>query len=568
MKTFGFTALINSVLYKLEGEDIAYSQCMKSEKTACYGHFIDKFADDKIFRESGDYVLLFDGVVLNKRQLMNAAKETDWFSYLIVRYEEKGDVFFDELRGSFGGLLVDKRKNKAILFTDHIGSKFMYYTLNGDSFACSTMIANLYNIRHNNGLKCTLSEQGAIMLLTYGFMLENYTLCEEVKKVQPGCYVTFEDGCVAEHRYCLLDNTPDYSITERDAIELYDKEFRRTVALEFDKDREYGYRHLVALSAGLDCRMTSWVAHEMGYTDQLNVTFSQTDYWDETVPKQMAAEMKHEWMFKALDNGLWLYNLDNVLEITGGNVLYYGQAHGFSMNKYLNFEEFGIAHSGQLGGGVMGSHVPENGVPFEYGMGAYSTKYLNYLDIAHLSQYENKELGMYYCRLFNGTMNGQVTTYPFLESTAPFMDWDLMNKIKKVPSSLKYNSALYKKWIIAKYPKAADFVWESIDSKITEPTLTLMGRTRTLKQWRATVINRLPFKKSGSNSKSHMNPIGYYLQTNAELRNFIDKKLAEVDCIKNETIKSILLEIIARGTSMEKIQAVTLVRAAKLFGLG
>ena len=70
MKTFGFTALINSVLYKLEGEDIAYSQCMKSEKTACYGHFIDKFADDKIFRESGDYVLLFDGVVLNKRQLM------------------------------------------------------------------------------------------------------------------------------------------------------------------------------------------------------------------------------------------------------------------------------------------------------------------------------------------------------------------------------------------------------------------------------------------------------------------------------------------------------------------
>lgn len=61
--------------------------------------------------------------------------------------------------------------------------------------------------------------------------------------------------------------------------------------------------------------------------------------------------MKHEWLFKALDNGLWLYNLDNVLEITGGNVLYYGQAHGMSLYKYLNFEDFGILHSGQLGGG-------------------------------------------------------------------------------------------------------------------------------------------------------------------------------------------------------------------------
>lgn len=565
MKTFGFTALINKDICGIG--DFAYSSCIKSEKATCYAHFIEKFTDDKIFCENEGYILLLDGVVLNKKQLMDAAKETDWFSYLTVRYEEKGDVFFDELRGSFGGLLVDKRKNRSILFTDHIGSKFLYYTLQGSSLACSTMIANLYSIRHANKLKCTLSEQGAIMLLTYGFMLENYTLCEEVKKVQPGCYLTFESGHAEEHRYCMLDNTPDYSITEHDAIELYDREFRRAVALEFDKDREYGYRHLVALSAGLDCRMTSWVAHEMGYTDQLNITFSQSDYWDETVPKQMAAEMRHEWMFKALDNGLWLYNLDNVLKITGGNVLYYGQAHGLSMSKYLNFEEFGILHSGQLGGGVMGSHVLENGDSFEYGDGAYSVKYLNYLDNTRLSKYENKELGIYYCRLFNGTMNGQITMYPFVESIAPFIDWDLMNKIKKVPSRLKYNSALYKKWIIAKYPKAAGFVWETTGSKITESTLTFMGRTRTLKQWRNTVINQLPFNKSGLNSKKHMNPIGYYLQTNPELQSFINEKLSEVDGIKNETIKNILLDIITQGTSMEKIQAVTLVRAVNLFRL-
>lgn len=96
MKTFGFTALISSVLNKLEGNGLVCSQCMKSEKIVCYGHFIDKFADDKIFRENGDYVLLLDGVVLNKKQLMSAAKETDWFAYLTARYEEKGDVFFNE----------------------------------------------------------------------------------------------------------------------------------------------------------------------------------------------------------------------------------------------------------------------------------------------------------------------------------------------------------------------------------------------------------------------------------------------------------------------------------------
>lgn len=277
------------------------------------------------------------------------------------------------LRGSFCGILIGKLSQRTLLFTDHIGSKYFYYSQFCETLICSILISYLYQLRHANQLHCTLSEQGAVMLLTYGFMLENFTLCEEIKKVQPGCYVVFEKGNLTEHRYCMLDNTPDYSITEAHAIELYDQEFRRAVALEFDKDKEGGYnQHLVTLSGGLDCRMTSWVAHEMGYTNQLNRTFSQSDYWDEIVPKQIASDLCHEWIFKSLDNGLWLYNLDNVLEITGGNVFYYGQAHSMSLIKYLDFNKLGgIYHSGQLGGGVMGSHTPRNSIPFSYGDGAY-----------------------------------------------------------------------------------------------------------------------------------------------------------------------------------------------------
>ncbi|MDU6394590.1 MAG: hypothetical protein E6554_06100 [Bacteroides sp.] len=561
MKSFGFTAMINRDLYN-EG-NINYSSFIKNKNIACYAHFLEKFTDDKIFKENDSYLLLLDGVVLNKKQLMTTAKVSDWFSYLTMQYEEKGNTFFDELRGSFCGLLVDKPKRCSILFTDHIGSKFIYYTRQDNTFACSTMIANLYKFRHANHLKCTLSEQGAIMLLTYGFMLENYTLCEEVKKVQPGCYVIFENGQITEHRYCMLDNTPDYSITLSDAIDLYDQEFRRAVALEFEKDKEYGYHHMVALSGGLDCRMTSWVAHEMGYTDQLNITFSQTDYWDEIVSKQIATYLKHEWLFKALDNGLWLYNLDNVLEITGGNVLYYGQAHGMSLYKYLNFEDFGILHSGQLGGGQ------EKGESFSYGDGAYSTKYLHLLDIKQLEKYPNKEIGMYYCRYFNGTMQGQIPVYAYLETTAPFIDWDALSRISKVPISMRYAGidTLQNKWIIAKYPKAADFVWESIKSKITEPTITIAGRTRTIRQCREAIKNKLHFGKNGNCSKMHMNPIEYYLQTNFELRDFINDKLLDVDCIENKTVRDIVIEIMTKGSYMEKIQAVTLVRTIRLLGI-
>lgn len=570
MKSFGFTAVVNNGQSQLkEKVGFAYSQKIENEKLACYGHFINKFIDDKIFRESDDYVLLLDGVVLNKKHLLALAKETDWFSYLITQYKKKGDTFFEALRGSFAGLLIDKRKNRSILFTDHIGSKFMYYTLNGDSFACSTMIAHLYAIRHTNQLRCTLSEQGAIMLLTYGFMLKEYTLCDEIKKVQPGCYVLFENGKTKEHRYCMLDNTPDNSLSESDAIELYDQEFRRAVALQFEKDIEGGAKkHLVSLSGGLDCRMTSWVAHDMGYTNQLNITFSQTDYWDETIPKQIAADLRHEWLFKALDNGLWLYNLDNVLEVTGGNVLYYGQAHGMSLFKYLSFEELGgLCHTGQLGDVILATHMRSIDTPYSLGVGAYSTKYIDKLSTGEFADYPNYEIGFFYSRCFSGANNGLLVTMSNVETVSPHSEWDAMNAFLKVPPSMRYNHNIYIKWILAKYPKAADYVWEAMSAKITSPTFTIAGHTLTMNQWKNVILQRLHLQKSGIESKQNMNPVGYYLQTNPELRHFIDSNLLDANLIANKTISKIVFEIINTGTSMEKIQAVTLVRAVKLFGL-
>lgn len=168
------------------------------------------------------------------------------------------------------------------------------------------MISECYSFLKQNSLPYNLCVDNAYLLLTYGYMLEDRTLCEQIKKLEPGCYLTFEGGKAEQHIYCLLDNTPDTSITEAAALEMLDEGFRKAIQMQFDKDAEYGYKHLVALSAGLDSRMVNLVAHEMGYTRQLNATFSQSDYWDQKVPMQIASDLGHEWIFKALDGGWWL----------------------------------------------------------------------------------------------------------------------------------------------------------------------------------------------------------------------------------------------------------------------
>ena len=106
-----------------------------------------------------------------------------------------------------------------------------------------------------------------------------------------------------------------------------------------------------------------------------------------------------------------------------------------------------------------------------------------------------------------------------------------------------------------------------MEAKITTPTFTIAGRARTLGQWRNTLLNKLHLRSSDIDNKKHMNPIGYYLNTNPALIDFINKNLADVDCIMNNTVRNIIKDITSKGTSMEKIQATTLVRAVKMFEL-
>ena len=562
MNTFGFTVVIGKNAYK---SNFGASSIIDREIISVYNHMVIKFEQDKIFEEDDDFIVVLDGVILNK---INLDKRHDWYQTIISLYIEKGDTFFNDFRGSFSGILHDKKKRRTIIFSDHIGTKFLYYSLlDNGTIICSSMIRYVYDYFKMNHITYSLSIESAYLLLTYGYMLGNRTLCNKIFKITPGCYLVIENGKIEEKRYCLLSNEPDYSLSERDAIDLYDSEFRRAVKLQFEKDREYNYRHLVALSGGLDSRMTTWVAHELGYTEQLNYTFSQSDYWDEIVPKQIARDIKHEWIFKALDNGLWLYDIDEITNLTGGNVLYYGLAHNNSLLKNLDISRYGIIHSGQLGDVVMGTFydAPNPNLKFSIGDGAYSKKYVNKTNNVILEEYDNQEISKFYHRGFSGTNNGQLVDMLYSETYSPFMDWDLMNNILTVPVKYRFNHQLYKKWILSKYPKAAKYVWEKMQASVKMPIFAIFNKEIPIQQIPNRIMWKLHLKKSGIDSSKHMNPIGYYLSANIDLRKSLMENFDKLDLVPDNALKSILIGIASGENSMEKIQAISLLNAIGRF---
>lgn len=522
---------------------------------------IPKFNKDKVFINLKDFIIVLEGVILNKTELLKANE--NWTEKIIDLYHCHGDSFFNVFRGSFSGLLYDKKKDKWIIFTDHIGSKHVYYSFIGGNLVISSEIQDIYYLFKTNSLNFNLDVQAAYMLLSYGFMLEDFTLCEQIQKLKPGRYLVFQKGLLKKEVYHQIPEENNKVLNEKDGIDQIDFLFRKSIQLQFEKDIEYGYKHLVGLSGGLDSRMTTWVAHEMGFTDQLNMTFSQSGYLDETIAKEIAADLKHEWIFKALDNGVFLKNIEEITGVTGGNVLYYTLAHGNSMLSLLNFDGFGILHTGQVGGIIKGYYAKKVQVT---GGGAYSTKLLNKINLNIKEKYAFEREFQLYNRQFNGTLFGDVNTQRKTETLSPYLSVDLIN--------LGLNHTLFKKrddimikWILNKYPKAGEYIWEAKGAKLTDRNVNIFGRKIPARQVHHKIINRLLKSSTGINSKNHMNPLGFWYKNNPDIKSFQDdyfsKNISRLD--RHLELKKDCRELYENGSGTEKNQVLSLLSAMKHF---
>ncbi|MBP8987825.1 MAG: asparagine synthase [Spirochaetes bacterium] len=527
-----------------------------------------KFHHDKVNFENDDFYLLLDGIVLNKKKLLEKSIQTNWAEYLIESYQKQGTQFFKHLKGSYYGFLFDKTENKWIVFTDHISSKPMYYAEYNNHIVFSNNYTGLVNHLKKNGKKVTLNEQGAYLLLSYGYVFEDITITNEIKRLMVGYCALVQNNKLNFEKFYTLTNNP-VEISENEAIEQIDKRFRDAVQLAFEKDKEYGYKHVASLSGGLDSRMTVWVAHDLGYTNQLNLTFSQSNYLDETIPKQIAADLKHEWLFKALDNGNFLKNIDETTQITGGNVLYYGLAHGLSLYNYLNFEKLGILHSGQLGDVVISTFYStlNKDKQFNFGDGAYSKKLLSAIkSFSFKENYPNEEIYKMYIRGFYGANQGLMGSQEFTETYSPFYDIDFMEFALSIPLKLRFNHYIYKKWLNKKYPKAANYIWEKDKVPVNYPYwINIKGRKIPLNQLVSKLASRIGIARYGINTKRHMNPLEYWYNNNNDLKLFIEKYFNEnITLLENYTeLKKDCEKLFLYGKGPEINQVISLMGAIK-----
>jgi asparagine synthase (glutamine-hydrolysing) len=525
---------------------------------------LNKFADDKLFSENGDFVVITEGVLLNKTTLMEKYCQKDFFETIIFMFKNCPN-FCDEFIGSFSGAIFEKSAERWTVFTDKTAAKPIFYYYDKKNFAAASQVNYLLNTLKLSKIPLSFDSQAAYSILTYGYMYDGRTFAKEIKRLEPGALLTFDKSGFKKTFYWKLTNDK-FSLKDKnedEIIDLLDKKFSEAVKLEFKKDDEYGLQHFADLSGGFDARMVNFAAKKLGYKNVLDLHYSQSGSTEETVSKEIAAYLGNTILIRPLDNASFLFDFKKIVSMNFGLALYSGITGGESLFSSLKCENFGIEHTGMIGDVVIGSFLnsaDEQNLHEPSGM--YSKKLADKVDSDYVKNYPNFEIQKMYVRAFNGACSTFLIRQNFTEAYAPFLNPCFLEFCMSIPLEMRVKHQLYNKWVLKKYPDAADFVWTSTGTKITHNALSTKIISFALRA--GSKIKSLFSKKARA---CEMNPFQFWYSKNPDIKKEFDNYFQRnIDNpIFSESLKKDMTFLFKSGSVQEKTQVITVLAATDYY---
>lgn len=531
---------------------------------------LKKFENDKVFAPVDNDFIVTEGLLLNSKSLYGVstgAKESNLAleAKLATGIKEFGTEFFSTLYGSYSGAFYNSATGEWTVWTNHTGDSavFVYFDDATGCFAVGTQFDYVVDTLKASGVNVTLDEASAYSLLTYAFMCDEGTLAKEIKRLFPGtCMIINPAAKTAriETYWTLTNNKFNLkNVPEHALIDEIDRLFREGIALEFEKDKEYGYKHLANLSGGFDARMVNFVAKDMGYEPILNTHYSQSKSLEQKLSRKLAKVLGHDIIVHELDDIEFMYDIDALSKMNYCLAIYSGSTGGKKMLESIDFNEYGIEHTGMIGDVVIGTFMndPDLGKddPLQY---LYSDKIKDRLTLDHIARYPSLEIQYMYIRAILGACTSYQIRKYYTEPISVFMYPPLLDYCMSIPVELRRNHSLYFKWILAKYPDAASVPWDHLDAKITTPAKVAKIK-HYIKRLPAKVLSKLHLKADNYG----MNPHQYWYDTKPEFREFLDKYFEENinKPIYSDELRKDMSYVFTTGNPIEKLQVLTVLAA-------
>lgn len=529
-----------------------------------YNHLLNEFPKDQVFVDEKEQISFLDGYIYNKNKIKIKIPDAgDWRHAFAGAMRVDAAECLRTLRGGFCGYVYHKRDSALVAYTDQVASKALYYYVDGERWMISSHLPYMTAVLKANGVLYHFNETAAKYMLTYGYMLDDSTFVKEIHRLLPGQLVRIAKGSIAVERYYMIPNR-EVRMSEQEAVERIDSAFREAVRREFDKDREYGRRHLVDLSGGLDSRMVSWVAHDMGYTDQLNVTYCRSDYLDYKISKQIALYLGHEYLFKALDDARWLYDIDGIVSQNNGVALYTGITGGSRLLAMLNTERFGLEHTGMIGDITLSTFYHDRELNFgepRFGLNQYSNRLSYSFGRQMMEEYSCQEMFAIYTRGMMGAMSSYIIRQHYIEAASPFTDVDFLETNYSLPFEYRDRHHIYLKWMAEKFPKATSFGWEKWGGVKPREDHIFFRKMKTTQR----LLCQAGCKALKQPSRDNMNPLDYWYQKNPKIQEYYSNYYNQNKSRVNGELGKDISLMFKEGNVLEKSMALTVLAVFKVY---
>jgi asparagine synthase (glutamine-hydrolysing) len=199
----------------------------------------------------GSVVLVYNGELYNFRELaVELEAKGHTFSsradteVVLRAYEEWGPSCVERFNGMFAFAVWDERRRELLLARDRFGIKPLYYAEHDGRLLFASEVKALLEA----GLPCKTSAQALVEYFTFQNVLSDLTLFDGVQMLPAGHVLVADADSTKIDRYWDLELEPDESVSEDEWVERIRAAFEATVARQLVSDVPVGSY----LSGGMD----------------------------------------------------------------------------------------------------------------------------------------------------------------------------------------------------------------------------------------------------------------------------------------------------------------------------
>lgn len=202
-------------------------------------------------------------------------------------FEDEGINCFRALNGQFAIALYDSKHRRLVLARDRFGKKPLYYRMQAGRLAFASEIKSLLHLPDAQG---EVDPAAIDAYLTYQYIPPPLSIYKGIKKLPPGCSLTWRDGEIKIEPYWMPDWGFEQRIGKPEAIERVRELFTSSVKLRLQSEVPLG----AFLSGGIDSSLVCAVAQQLcsAPLKTFSIGFHEKEFDESAHAERVAKQLK------------------------------------------------------------------------------------------------------------------------------------------------------------------------------------------------------------------------------------------------------------------------------------